>query len=95
MTPIPDAPGLDQVSVWTYPRHAIAHAIDRHAPLSIVGDRASTCTPVSRLETNHPTIYYIPPPDEAVGRQTTPMPPHEKVPRQPAMLPGDHDFPSA
>ncbi len=68
MRPRPDPVGPGQVSVWSYPRPAVAepspaHIVIAHRGLILVDTRASIRT----LETSHPPSYYIPPADIAPG----------------------------
>ena len=67
MMPRPDPVGPGQVSVWTFPRPAIAEASDRHVRIEHAGVVvADTRAPVRTLETSHPPTWYLPPPDLAM-----------------------------
>lgn len=64
MTPVPDTPAPGEVSVWTFPRPAIAQASTRHIRIEHRGRTiADTRASVRTLETSHPPSYYIPPSD--------------------------------
>lgn len=74
MRPRADPVGPGQVSVWTFPRPAIAEACA--AQVRIEHRRqviAETQLSVRTLETSHPPTYYIPPGDivEGVLRRAT------------------------
>ena len=63
-----DPVGPGQVSVWDFPRPAIAEATDAHVKIehagTLVADSRAT---VRTLETSHPPSYYIPRADIAPG----------------------------
>lgn len=66
--PRPDPAGPGQVSVWDFPRPAIAqptpaHILIEHRGLIIADSRSAVRT----LETSHPPSYYIPRADIAPG----------------------------
>ena len=62
MRPPPDPAGPGQVSVWSYPRPAIAEVSAAHVLIEYQGRViADTRTSVRTLETSHPPSYYIPP----------------------------------
>ena len=66
MHPIPDPPGPNQESVWSYPRPAISAATAAHIRIvhrGIVLADSRAC--VRTLETSHPPSYYVPPTDIA------------------------------
>lgn len=61
MRPRPDPVGSGQVSVWSYPRAALAQptsarVVIEHRGVIVADTRASIRT----LETSHPPSYYIP-----------------------------------
>ncbi|KLE34635.1 hypothetical protein AAW00_10670 [Aurantiacibacter luteus] len=63
-----DLPGPGQISVWDFPRPAIARAgsdsvVIEHGGIVI----ARTRSPVLTFETSHPPSYYIPPGDIMPG----------------------------
>ncbi|WP_242417523.1 DUF427 domain-containing protein [Sphingomonas panni] len=63
--PDPVAPG--QVSVWDFPRPAIAEPCDRRIRIEHRGVMiADTTRAVRTLETSHPPSYYLPPDDIAM-----------------------------
>lgn len=68
MTPRRDPVGPGQVSVWDFPRPAVAEPVGAHVVIEhhgvIVGD---TRRAVRTLETSHPPSYYIPKDDIATG----------------------------
>ncbi len=64
MTPARISPGPGQESVWDYPRPPRLELSERHIQVvfgSIV--LADTRRAYRVLETSHPPVYYIPPPD--------------------------------
>ncbi|WP_066114181.1 MULTISPECIES: DUF427 domain-containing protein [Sphingomonadales] len=68
MPPRPDPVQPGQLSVWDFPRPAIAQASDAHIRIEhrgmiIAETRNAICT----YETSHPPSYYIPPQDVAPG----------------------------
>lgn len=68
MRPIPDPVAAGQVSVWSFPRPAIAQPIDARIVIEHAGSIiADSCACVRTLETSHPPSYYIPWPDIAPG----------------------------
>ena len=68
MTPRRDPVGPGQVSVWDFPRPAVAQPVGSHVVIKhhsiIVAD---TRRAVRTLETSHPPSYYIPKDDIATG----------------------------
>lgn len=59
--PSPDVPKPGQVSVWTFPRPAIAEATDAHLKVVFGGVViAETRRGVMTFETSHPPSYYFP-----------------------------------
>ena len=61
-TPLPPGPG--QVSVWDYPRPAVAVASRRHVEIRFGGAvLADTRRAWRVLETSHPPSWYLPPED--------------------------------
>ncbi len=68
MRPRPDAPLDGQVSVWSFPRPAVAEACAARVTIEHRGQMvADTRASVRMLETSHPPSYYIPPSDIAPG----------------------------
>ena len=68
MRPQPDAPRPGQVSVWTYPRPAVAEPTGKRLQVFLGGLLiADTTRGVRTLETSHPPTYYFPPDDVADG----------------------------
>lgn len=68
MRPRPDPVGPGQVSVWSFPRPAIAEACAARVVIEHSGQIiADTIASVRTLETSHPPTYYIPPDDIAPG----------------------------
>ncbi|WP_428630222.1 DUF427 domain-containing protein [Sphingopyxis sp.] len=68
MRPVPDAVAAGQVSVWSFPRPAIARPVDARIVIEHLGTIiADSCACVVTLETSHPPSYYIPRPDIAPG----------------------------
>lgn len=68
MRPRPDAPLDGQVSVWSFPRPAVAEACAARVTIEHRGQMvADTRARVRTLETSHPPSYYIPPSDIAPG----------------------------
>ena len=64
----PDPVGSGQVSVWSYPRPAIAEAIAARILKEHRGEIvADTSASIRTLETSHPPTYYIPRADIAAG----------------------------
>ena len=68
MSPRSDPVGAGQISVWSFPRPAIAqrcasHVVIEHCGTIVANTRASVRT----LETSHSPSYYIPPEDIAPG----------------------------
>ena len=62
MRPHPDRVGPGQISVWSFPRPAIAERSAAHVVIEPRGTIvANTCACVRTLETSHPPSYYIPP----------------------------------
>jgi uncharacterized protein (DUF427 family) len=67
MTPRRDPVAPGQVSVWDFPRPAIAETCDRRIRIEHRGQViADTTRAVRTLETSHPPSYYIPPADIAM-----------------------------
>jgi uncharacterized protein (DUF427 family) len=59
--PTPDIPAPGQVSVWTFPRPAVAAATDAHVSVVFGGEViAETRRGVMTFETSHPPSYYFP-----------------------------------
>lgn len=68
MRPLPDPPGPDQESVWSYPRPAIAEPTSAHVVIVHAGlQLANTRSAIRTLETSHPPSYYIPASDLALA----------------------------
>lgn len=68
MRPRPEVPAAGQVSVWRFPRPAIAEACAARVTIEHRGQIiADTRASVRTLETSHPPSYYIPPADIAPG----------------------------
>jgi uncharacterized protein (DUF427 family) len=68
MRPKPERPGPGQVSVWTFPRPAIAEPSDAHIRIEHRGIVvADTRKAVRTLETSHPPSWYLPPDAIAPG----------------------------
>ncbi len=68
MRPPPDTPLAGQVSVWSFPRPAIAEPCAARVTIEHRGQFvADTVASVRTLETSHPPSYYIPPSDIAPG----------------------------
>lgn len=68
MTPRRDPAGPGQVSVWDFPRPAVAEPVGAHVVIEHRGVIvADTRRAVRTLETSHPPSYYIPMDDIAVG----------------------------
>jgi uncharacterized protein (DUF427 family) len=64
--PVPDTPKPGQVSVWSFPRPAIASAAGAHLKVVFGGGViAETRRGVMTLETSHPPTYYFPRADVA------------------------------
>lgn len=62
MRPHPDRVGPGQISVWSFPRPAIAEPSAAHVVIEHRGTIvADTSASVRTLETSHPPSYYIPP----------------------------------
>lgn len=62
MRPHPDRVGPGQISVWSFPRPAIAERSAAHVVIELRGTIvADTSASVRTLETSHPPSYYIPP----------------------------------
>lgn len=68
MSPRPDPVRKGQISVWSFPRPAIAEAVTSHVVIEHRGViLAETRAAVRVLETSHPPGYYIPPGDIRTG----------------------------
>lgn len=68
MRPRPDTLLAGQVSVWSFPRPAIAEACEARVTIEHRGQMvADTIASVRTLETSHPPSYYIPPSDISPG----------------------------
>ncbi len=68
MPPKPDVPRPGQVSVWSYPRPAIAEPTSARIVIEHAGTIvADTRDAIRTLETSHPPSYYIPRADIAAG----------------------------
>jgi uncharacterized protein (DUF427 family) len=66
--PTPDVPLAGQVSVWSFPRPAIAAATDSRLVVVLGGEIiAETRRGVMTLETSHPPSYYFPRADVAAA----------------------------
>lgn len=67
--PIPDTPGRDQESVWSFPRPAIVQPTSSHLVVEAGGRvLADTVRGARVLETSHPPTYYFPPEDVDMSR---------------------------
>ena len=66
--PAPDPVGLNQESVWDFPRPSKAQPVSAHLVV-ILGGRtiAETRNGIRTIETSHPPTYYFPPEDIAPG----------------------------
>lgn len=68
MRPLPDPIGPGQVSVWDFPRPAVAETYPGRVTIEHAGQViADTRASVRTFETSHPPSYYIPPADIAPG----------------------------
>ena len=68
MRPLPDPASPGQISVWSFPRPAIAEQSGAHIVIEHRGTVvADTSRSVRTLETSHPPSYYIPRADIASG----------------------------
>ena len=68
MRPKPDPVKPGQLSVWDFPRPAVAEPCDAHIRIEHRGIIvAETRNAICTFETSHPPSYYIPPADIAPG----------------------------
>lgn len=65
---IPEKPGPDQESVWSYPRPPRVDPTTEHVTIRFRGGTiCDTNRPIRVLETSHPPTYYLPMSDFAEG----------------------------
>jgi uncharacterized protein (DUF427 family) len=58
---VPETPGPDQESVWTYPRPPRVDPSGEHVTIRFRGNTiCDTRRPIRVLETSHPPTYYLP-----------------------------------
>ena len=69
---MPEVPGPEQESVWSFPRPPVVRAVDAHVQVVLGGVVVcDTRRPLQLLETSHPPTYYLPLADWLPGSLTT------------------------